>query len=163
MEWDAALRLLSALTAHGVEYILVGGAALGMHGLVRATEDVDIFVRPAEENVARLRRALESLYQDPCISEIQASDLAGEYPAIRYYPPTGELFVDILSRLGEFASFDDLRWEWKDVEGVRVPVATPQTLYWLKRGTVRPQDRLDAEALRERFGLPDEAGPGKAK
>jgi hypothetical protein len=39
---------------------------------------------------------------------------------------------------------------------VRVRVATPRTLYRMKKDTVRPQDRLDAQALRERFDLPEE-------
>jgi len=35
--------------------------------------------------------------------------------------------------------------------GVRVCLATPRQLYEMKRDTVRPQDRADAEALREAF------------
>jgi hypothetical protein len=46
--------------------------------------------------------------------------------------------------------------EVKEIEGIRVPVATPRALYRLKRGTVRPLDRQDAEALRQRFDLGDE-------
>jgi hypothetical protein len=42
------------------------------------------------------------------------------------------------------------------VEGIRVRVATPAALYQLKKGTVRPLDRQDAEALRRRFKLEDE-------
>lgn len=43
-----------------------------------------------------------------------------------------------------------------EAEGVRFRVATPRMLYRMKRDTVRPQDRLDAEAIRERFGLEEE-------
>ena len=42
------------------------------------------------------------------------------------------------------------------VEGVRARVATPRMLYRMKKDTVRPQDRLDAETIRARFGLKDE-------
>ena len=42
------------------------------------------------------------------------------------------------------------------IEGVRIRAATPRMLYEMKRNTVRPQDRLDAEAIRERFGLEEE-------
>ena len=42
------------------------------------------------------------------------------------------------------------------VEGVSVRVATPRTLHRMKRDTVRPQDRLDADVLRARFGLEKE-------
>ena len=74
------LRVLRAFESEGLEYVLVGAAAMGFHGLVRATEDLDI----------------------------------------------------------------------------RVRVATPMALFRLKRGTVRPLDRSDAEALRREFDLEDE-------
>lgn len=61
--------------------------------------------------------------------------------------------VDLLTRLGDAVHYEDLQFESKDVEGVTVRVATPATLYWMKRDTVRPQDALDAEALRQAFDL----------
>jgi len=61
-----------------------------------------------------------------------------------------------MTRLGEAASFDTVEAEIKEVEGIRVRVATPAALYRLKRTTVRPLDRQDAEALRRRFDLTEE-------
>jgi hypothetical protein len=153
MELDEALKVLASLEKEGVDYVLVGGAALTIHGLVRATEDLDLFVRPTAENIGRLRRALQSLYQDPSIDEISTEDLLGDYPAVRYYPPSGELFLDILTRLGEFATFESLEAQEVEWNGVKVKVASPKTLYWMKKDTVRDIDRLDAERLREVFGL----------
>ena len=70
----------------------IGAAAMGFHGLVRATEGLDLFIRATLENVERLRTALRAVYEgDPHIAEIVATDLLGEYPAVRYYPPTGDL------------------------------------------------------------------------
>ena len=130
---------------------------MGFHGLVRATEDLDLFIRATTENVERLRTALRAAYDnDPQIDEISAADLLGEYPAVRYYPPTGDLYFDVLTRLGEAARFETVESETKDLEGTRVSVATPAALYRLKRGTVRPQDRQDAAALRARFNLKDD-------
>lgn len=145
------LRVLSSLEKEGVEYVLIGGVAMNVLGIVRATEDLDFFIRPTEENVGRLRRALQAIYDDPQIEEISAAELMGDYPALRYYPPAGDLFLDILTRLGEFATYDDLQFQEVEVEGVRIRVATPRTLYWLKKGTVRPIDHADAEALRREF------------
>jgi hypothetical protein len=65
--------------------------------------------------------------------------------------------MDILARLGEAFRFEDLEAEDVVVNGVRVHVATPRMLYRMKRDTVRPQDRVDAENLRRRFGLPEDA------
>ena len=41
-------------------------------------------------------------------------------------------------------------------EDLMISVASPQTLFRMKRNTVRMKDRADAEALRERFGLKEE-------
>lgn len=63
---------------------------------------------------------------------------------------------DILTRLGETASFDTVEAETKEVEGTRVNVATPLALYRLKKDTVRSKGHQDAAALRERFNLMEE-------
>ena len=55
------------------EYVLVGGVAMGLHGLVRATQDVDLFVRPEADNVARVKAALRAVWDDPAIDECAAS------------------------------------------------------------------------------------------
>ncbi|HZE88703.1 MAG TPA: nucleotidyl transferase AbiEii/AbiGii toxin family protein [Verrucomicrobiae bacterium] len=157
MDRDEILRVLSAFEASGLEYVLIGATAMGFHGLVRATEDVDLFIRATPENVERLRDAFRHAYDgDPNIDEITAADLLGDYPAVRYYPPTGDLYFDVLTRLGEAARFETVEAEIKEIAGTRVSVATPAALYRLKKGTVRPQDRVDAAALRERFSLKDE-------
>jgi acylphosphatase len=154
---DEMLRALRAFQDHDLEYILVGAAAMGVHGVVRATEDVDIFIRATSENVARLKQAFRTVYgADPSIDEISAEDLLGDYPAVRYYPPSGDLYFDILTRLGTAASFESVEAEVKDVAGVRVRVASPAALYRLKKDTVRPIDRQDAAMLRQRFDLKDD-------
>jgi hypothetical protein len=155
---DEVIRVLRAFEESGLEYVLIGAAAMGFHGLVRATEDIDLFIRATPENVERLRAALRAAYAaDPHIDEISTADLLGEYPAVRYYPPAGDLFFDILTRLGEAASFETVEAETREFAGVRVRVATPAALHRLKKGTVRARDREDAAALRERFRLEDDA------
>jgi Nucleotidyl transferase AbiEii toxin, Type IV TA system len=154
---DELVRVLRAFEANGLEYVLIGATAMGFHGLVRATEDIDLFIRATRENVERLRQALRSTYaDDPHIDDIRAEDLLGEYPAVRYYPPKADLFFDVMTRLGEAASFETVDAEVKEFEGIRVPVATPRALYRLKKGTLRSLDRQDAAALRDRFNLTDE-------
>jgi hypothetical protein len=151
---DEILRVLRAFEESGLEeYVLIGAAAMGFHGVVRATEDLDLFIRATPENVERLRAAYAN---DPHIDDISAEDLLGEYPAVRYYPPSGDLYFDILTRLGEVDSFETVDAETKHIEGAHVQVATPAALYRLKRGTVRAKDHQDAAELRERFNLKEE-------
>jgi hypothetical protein len=154
---DELLRVLRAFEREGLEYVIIGATAMGFHGLVRATEDLDLFVRATPENIERLKRSFRAAYDaDPSVDEITAEDLLGDYPAVRYYPPSGDLYFDVMTRLGDVVSFDSVAAETKQVEGIRVRVATPEALYRLKKGTVRAIDRQDAEALRRRFDLEEE-------
>lgn len=154
MDIDRVLVFLQELKNESVDYVLVGAIGLTVHGIVRATQDVDIFVRPEEHNISRMKNALRRLFpEDASIDGIHAADLAGEYPAIRYNSPDGSLQIDILSRLGQAFSFDDIHFEDKLYEGVPVRVATPETLYRMKKDTIRLQDRADAETLKELFDL----------
>jgi hypothetical protein len=79
---DEMLRVLRAFEQEGLEYVLIGAAAMGFHGLVRATEDLDILIRATPENVERLKRAFRAAYDDdPSVQEISSTDLLGDYPA----------------------------------------------------------------------------------
>ena len=157
MDFGELKRILAAFEREGVRYVLVGSMAMAAQGIVRATRDAHFFVAPDDENVARLRRALKSLFDDdPNVDEITAADLGGDYPAVEYTPPHGLYSMDILSRLGEAFRYEELEAEDVIVEGVRARVATPRMLYRMKKGTVRPQDRMDAETIRTRFGLKEE-------
>jgi hypothetical protein len=61
--------------------------------------------------------------------------------------------IDLLAALGSAFTFEDLEAQIILVEGVPVRVATPATLYRMKKDTARPIDRADAAALREKFRL----------
>lgn len=158
MDGDELRAVLRAFEDAGVDYVLIGATAMGFHGVTRATEDVDLIVRAAAENIDRIRNALRSVYAgDPTVDDIRTDDLLGDYPAVRYVPPAGDLYFDLMTRLGEMADFDSIEAEIKETGGVRARVATPAALHRLKKGTLRAIDRQDAAALRERFDLPEDA------
>jgi hypothetical protein len=52
-------ELLELFNKHKVEYLIVGGYALAFHGAPRATGDIDLFVRPTDENAERILVALK--------------------------------------------------------------------------------------------------------
>lgn len=156
MDLAEARSILAALEEHRVEYVLVGSLAMAAWGVVRATKDMDLFVKPELQNIERLKRALRAVFDDPVLDEISAEELAGEYPAVKYVPPDGDFSLDILARLGEAFSFEDIHWEEIEVEGVMVRAATPAMLYRMKRDTVRLQDRADAAQLLRCFDLDGE-------
>ncbi len=154
MDPDTIHAFLAALQDEDVDYVLIGALAMDVLGIGRLTEDIDLFVRPTPDNIDRLRQALRRVWRDPAIDEITAADLAGDYPALQYVAPDGTL-IDILSRLGEAFAFGDLEATVYSYGDVNVKVATPETLYRMKRDTVRLRDKADAQVLKEKFGLKD--------
>lgn len=151
MDFGKVLGLIKAMNDEGVEYITFGAVALNFHGVLRATQDADFFIRPDRENVERLKRALRRLWDDPSIEEISADDLLGDYPSVAYGPPDESFSMDFLTRLGDVYSFDNLPSETIDYEGISIRVVTVETLYEMKMNTVRPMDKVDAGRLRQRY------------
>ena len=156
MDYDQTREVLAAFEREGVDYVVFGGVAMNLQGLPRATEDLDVFVAPTEDNIRRLRKALASVFTDPHIEEITATDLLGNYPAIQYVPPDGGFHLDILTRLGEAFRVEDLKSERVDFDGLEVSVVTADMLYRMKKDTVGPRDRGDPDRLRRRLDLEGE-------
>jgi hypothetical protein len=153
VNYEASRKILAAFEAEGVRYLVFGGVAMNLHGLPRFTEDLDVFIEPTRENVEAVKRALRRVYDDPNIEEISPDELVGEYPAVQYVPPEGTFHLDILTRLGEAFRFEDLEADETMLDGVRVKLVSPRTLFRMKRDTVRPKDRLDADGLRSKYGF----------
>lgn len=53
-------EFIGSLTAHGVEFLIVGAYALAVHGAPRFTGDLDVFIRPTKDNAERLLHALQA-------------------------------------------------------------------------------------------------------
>ena len=155
MQLDDVLQVVSALERARVRYAIFGAIAMAVHGLDRATRDLDLFVSDDAENVERLRAALREVYEDEDVDQIRAEDLQGEYPVVQYGPPNVDYTIDIVSRLGDAFVFDNLELMTVEVGETTLHVVTPRTLYQMKRDTLRPRDRDDAERLARAFGLSD--------
>jgi hypothetical protein len=155
IDFNRVLSIVEAFNREDVAYKVFGGVAVNFHGLPRTTEDVDFFVDPSPENVVRIKRALRSIWDDPNLDEIQDDDFIGDYPSFHYEPPNEKFGIDVVSRLGEAFKYDDLAEETHEISGVPVRLVTAETLYRMKRDTVRDKDKLDAMNLRRRFNLKD--------
>ena len=157
MTLEEAKAVLAALVDGGVEFVIIGSMAMAAQGLPRATHDLDLFVSPEIHNLEALKKALLAFFDDPNVEEIDPEELVGEYPAVEYTPPHGQYSMDILTRLGEAFLWTDLESGCDEIDlgDLRVRVASPAMLYRMKKDTVRPQDRADAERIREAFNLGD--------
>jgi len=136
------LEILKAFWQEKVEYILIGGFAVIIHGMPRVTQDLDIFVKMAPENIEKLRKALKIVFKDDSIDGITEDELKS-YSVVRYGTPDG-FYIDIINKIGQFACYDDLEYETMAVEGIQVRIATIETLHWLKKDTLRLADKQDA-------------------
>lgn len=139
--------VLKAFDECEVDYVLIGGVAVILHGLERLTRDIDIVVRMIPENIDRLRKALHRVFNDVCVEEITLDDL-NKYAVVRYGTPTG-FCIDIMARLGEVATYDSLQYDTIAYQGARIRIATIEALYELKKDTIRDKDRADAMFLKQ--------------
>jgi hypothetical protein len=141
------ITIIDALNVNGVRYILIGGFAVIIYGLPRLTQDLDLLIEASEDNVKKLRAALLMLFNDQQINEITLDDL-NEYAVIRYGTPEG-FNLDIMVRIGEIANYRSIKAEQVVVEGISINIASLESLYELKKNTVRPVDQRDAIFLQE--------------
>ncbi len=134
-------EVIDALEKEQVDYILIGGFAMVLYGMPRATQDIDIFIENREENVDRLQKALFKLFNDKNVFEITHSEL-NKNDVIRFGTEEG-FYIDVLSKLGDTFSFEDLKYEETTVEDHKIKIATIDTLYKMKEKTLRAIDKSD--------------------
>ncbi len=146
-QFENFMSVLKAFHRFHVEYILIGGVALILHGMERLTRDIDVFVKNTSENIDRLQEALNSVFKDDSIKEITQKELKN-YPVIRYGTPM-RFNIDVLTKIGELYSYDDLEFEIVEYENIPIKIATPKTLLNLKKDTVRERDKIDSQFLIE--------------
>jgi hypothetical protein len=139
-------ELLSTFNAHGVEYLVVGAHALAAHGHVRATKDLDVWVRPSVENAPRVLRALAA-FGAP-VQELTEKDLAT--PDLIFQIGVAPVRIDVISAIDGVEFVDAWRGRVEArLEGVRVPVLSVEDLIRNKKASGRLQDLADVERLEE--------------
>lgn len=64
---------LRALNARGIEYLIVGGYAVGLHRYVRDTGDIDVFIRATDISAEKALEALTAISRECLIRNKQAA------------------------------------------------------------------------------------------
>ncbi len=146
--FEKFINVIAAFEDNNVEYILIGGFAVVLHGFPRLTQDIDIFIRPEKNNIDNLKTALKQVFDDPAIEEITLEEL-NRYPVIRYGTPDG-FNIDLIAKIGEVFSFDDVICEKHIIEGQSIKIATTESLIKLKENTMREVDAIDLQFLRKK-------------
>jgi predicted nucleotidyltransferase len=143
-EPDDLVRICRSLNEAGARYVLIGGFAVIAHGATRFTKDIDLLVDDASENVARVKEGLGVL-ADNAAAAVADTDVR-DHVVVRV---ADEVIVDLMGRACGLSYADVVKdAEIVDLDGVRVPVASPATLIRTK-DTYRPQDAIDRGFLEE--------------
>jgi len=145
MDEDLLLKLLTRFQDEGVEYVLVGGQAVRLNGFLRATEDVDVLLRPTRDNGERVKRALDFLGSAQELDPDWFEQSLGEPENIRV---ADDLIIDLLfAANGEtYESVQPFVREIS-VEGVSIRVLNIDGLLRTKTD-YREKDLLDKRVLR---------------
>jgi hypothetical protein len=140
--------LLDALDAAGAQYVIIGAHAMGAHGIIRATGDFDLLVRPTADNSTRVHRALIEFG-----APLYAHGVAEDYfsAAERVYqmglPPRR---IDLLTSISgvEPAEAFDTAFTVR-IGSKNRKVLSVETLIKNKQATGRPKDKLDVPLLKK--------------
>lgn len=136
------LSVCSLLNKHGARYLVIGGYACILHGLVRTTEDVDILVEESPENYLKVRDALAEL-PDHAAKDLTIEDFAD----------------NVVIKVADAVEVDVSRRAWKvdyasaagsakrrTIEGIEVPYLGISDLI-LSKQTYREKDVADRVQL----------------
>jgi predicted nucleotidyltransferase len=112
--------LAKALSDNGVEYVMIGGAAMALHGFPRMTRDIDLFLPVDAENNRRLLRALKAVPN----SKAALAELRPQYMDQGYSTAfEGDIAIDILYVAAD-KTFADLRQHLQRIDLGGIPVWT---------------------------------------
>ena len=149
-------KLCAELNRLAAKYLVVGGFAVIEAGYRRVTDDIDFLIDPEIENEAAVFAALRSL-PDKAVNQLDAGDVK-KFTVVRV---ADEVLVDIMANacgVDYAAAIKDA--VYSEIDGVRVPFASPTTL-WKMKQTHRAKDIPDLLFLEQIIEGAKEAGQEK--
>ncbi len=143
-----AISLSRLLSESGIEWAFVGGVAVGIHGYIRATEDIDIVIK--EEDLPKLD---ELLAQEDYIANPVPVEFSDGFVLYRRVKVRGNDFftLDVLIPPADFSDLLDKR-EQGTVSGLKIFVARKEDLIEMKKSAGRRKDIVDIEELEKLDG-----------
>jgi len=135
---------LQLLNSHQVEYLLIGGYAVGYHGYPRATGDMDIWIAMHPQNAEKVVAALREFGFD--LPELQVEMFLEEKQVIRIGTPP--LKIDITTSISG-VSFAECYAERivETFDGIPVNVINLNHLKTNKKASGRLKDLTDLQNL----------------
>jgi Nucleotidyl transferase AbiEii toxin, Type IV TA system len=144
---DEFEAVISALTDHGIDYAVCGGLAMAIHGLPRATTDIDLLIRPEDEQ--RIYAAVEPLGFRIRATPMHFDQGKMEIRRVTKIDPAGDtLMLDLLLVTSAFENV------WRDRATIEsdfglISVVSREGLIELKSGRMSGVDQDDIKRLRD--------------
>lgn len=144
---DDFKEFVQCLNSNDVQYLLVGGWAVGMYGSPRATKDIDFLISVGSNNLEKLEKALFDFGAPPV--DIEKFKEKGNVIRIGSSP----IQIDIINE-ADGINIDDCYSRKKiiNVDGIDIVVISKEDLVKNKRASGRSMDIADAEKL-EKHGF----------
>ena len=135
--------LLRCLNARRVDYVVIGALAMPVHGYFRASRDIDVLIRPTEENARSTLAALADAGYD--VADLDASTLLVKKILLRQYAPRTDVHPS-----AKGVDWDGVsgRAVATEIAGVPARVASLDDMIAMKEAAGRPKDLEDLKALR---------------
>lgn len=142
------LDLLRALHEAGADFVVVGAHALAANGIVRATVDLDVLVRPTPDNAVRVHAALRAFGAPLAAHAVRAEDFAK--PGTVYQMGLPPRRIDLTTGI-QGISYEEAEETpvLREVGGRPVPFLSIRNLVRSKAAAGRPKDRSDLDLVRE--------------
>lgn len=141
--------MLAALLETEAAFLVVGAHAMAVHGVPRATGDIDIWIRPDPENAARVLAALIEFGAPVEAIGLTLDDLAK--PGTVYQIGLPPRRIDILTEI-DGVSFEEA-WQSRVIQktsDLDVPFLSRESLLQNKKASGRTKDLADVELLEGR-------------
>jgi len=141
---------LELLEKHHVEYVIVGGYAVGVHGFPRYTGDIDIFVGISGENAARL----VDVFNEFGFASLSLKAIDFLEPDTVVEVGREPMKIQVLTGI-DGVTFDRCRSDrmMVNISGLQVPFIGFESLLANKAASPRSKDRIDLEELTRLWDL----------
>lgn len=154
---EAIVRICGILNKHGVQYLIVGGAAVALHGyfrdsvnqagLVSEKPDLDCWYNPTYDNYFRLLNALEDLGEDVQeFKEEQTPNPKTSFFKFEFQDFTLDLLPQLKATLKFFSSYS--KREVVILDSINIPFINFEDLIEDKKATARQKDIDDIRNLK---------------
>ncbi len=153
-------KIFGRLNSEGVDYVVVGGIALVLHGVVRLTADLDLMVHLTEGNLRKFVNIMNELGYMPRVP-VKAEEFISAENRRRwandknmkvfsfFHPESPVNLIDVF--VNEPISYDLVKSDLVEIKSgnIPIPVVSVKNLIRLKQISGRPQDIADIKALEE--------------